>query len=160
MAVELGHLRSEELEQLYEAFPLIALLIAGADGDISDAEIEWSKKITHIRSYKMKADLKVFYSEVDDRFYKSFDHFRDLMPAGVKERTEAISERLSKINYILAKLEPETGAKLYKGFVTFAEQVAKSDGGVMGFFTFSREEAGLLNLPMIDPIVSSSEEEE
>ncbi len=160
MSVDLGHLKTADLEQLYDAFPLITLLIAGADGDISDEEVAWAKKIIHIRSYKMKADLRVFYEEVDNRFETRFNHYRNLMPAGVYERTEAISERLKELNLILSRLNPETGAKIYKGFVSFAEQVAKSEGGVMGFFTISKEEAALVGLPMIDPIFHASEEEE
>lgn len=160
MPVDLGHLKTADLEQLYDAFPLITLLIAGADGVISDEEVAWAKKIIHIRSYKMKADLRVFYEEVDSRFETRFNHFRNLMPAGVYERTQSVSDRLKELNLILARLEPETGSKLYKGFVSFAQQVAKSDGGVMGFFTVSKEEAALAGLPMIDPVFCATEEEE
>ncbi len=160
MTDQFNKLSAEELEKLLDAVPMIAVLIAGADGDIEDAELDWSKKVAHIRSYKMKADLQSFYEEVDKNYETKLNHFLSVLPAGTKERTRVISEKLSEINPILAKLDTEVGAKLYKSFLSFAEHIAKASGGIMGFFSINKAEAALIGLPMINPIIFESEEEE
>ena len=66
MTDQFNTLKEDDLRILTDAVPLIAILIAGADGEIDDEELQWSKKVAHIRSYKMKADLKSFYAEVDE----------------------------------------------------------------------------------------------
>ena len=60
------NLNQEERELLKEAIPLIAVLISGADGDFSKSELDSAKKITHIRSYNLKSDIKAFYKDVDE----------------------------------------------------------------------------------------------
>lgn len=160
MTDQFKKLNKQEWELLTDAIPLIGILIAGADGEIDDEELGWSKKITHIRSYKLKGSLKSYYEEVDRNFEEKFMHFSEVLPAGVTERTEIISEKLKHINPILAKLEHDIAYKLYKGFLSFADHVAKASGGVMGFFSVNKEEAKLLNLSMIDPIYTDGSEEE
>ena len=46
MLHQLNNLPDDELQELYDAIPVITLLIAGADGDIEDAELKQSEKIT------------------------------------------------------------------------------------------------------------------
>ena len=64
----------------------------------------------------------------------------------------AIGERLEKLNEILAKLPQDLGANLYKSFISFASHVAKSSGGVLGFFSVSEAEKSVIDLTMIAPI--------
>jgi len=160
MTDQFKKLNEKDFEKLMDTVPLIAVLIAGADGDMEDEELEWSKKVAHIRSYKMKADLKSFYEEVNKNYTGKLQHFIEVLPAGVKERTKVISEKLAEVNKVMSKLEPEVGAKLYKSFLSFAEHVAKASGGVMGFFSVNKAEAALIGLPMIDPILYEHSEEE
>jgi hypothetical protein len=152
MTDQFNKLKEEDLQILLDAVPLIAILIAGADGDINDEELQWSKKITHIRSYKMKADMKAFYEEVDKNYMGKLQHFIEVLPVSVNDRTKVISEKLIEVNPIMAKLAPEVGSKLYKSYLSFADHVAKASGGVMGFFSVNKEEASLIGLPMIHPI--------
>ncbi|MBK8349223.1 MAG: hypothetical protein IPL08_17015 [Saprospiraceae bacterium] len=151
-------LSEEEKVVLTDAVPLIAVLIAGADGKFEPEELDWADKVTHIRTYKMKGDMQEFYREVDKTFMEKLNYFMDSLPAGVEERNRVISERLSGINHIMAKIDPATGAKLYKSFVSFAEHIAKASGGVMGFFSVSKEEANLVSLPMITPVIFKDDE--
>ena len=161
MTDQFNNLKEEDLQILLDAVPLIAILIAGADGNIDDEELQWSKKVTHIRSYKMKADMKSFYAEVDKNYVGKLQHFIEVLPAGVAERTSIISEKLTEVNPVMAKLTPDVGSKLYKSYLSFADHVAKASGGVMGFFAVNKAEASLIGLPMIHPVVfdQSGEEE-
>ncbi|MBK8516291.1 MAG: hypothetical protein IPL55_08385 [Saprospiraceae bacterium] len=153
-------LSNNEWQELQDTVPLIGILIAGADGNIEDKEVSWSKKVAHIRSYKLKGGLKTFYEEVNLNYEARFNHFIQELPWDAKERTTIISKKLSHINVILAKLDPVIGSKLYKSFVSFAEQVAKASGGVMGFFSINKDESQLISLSMIDPILANRFEEE
>jgi hypothetical protein len=160
MTDQFKKLSKHEWELLVDAIPLIGILIAGADGEIDEEELDWSKKITHIRSYKLKGSLKSYYEEVDRNFETKFMHFSEVLPSGAGERGEIISEKLRHLNPILAKLDTDLSYKLYKGFLSFADHVAKASGGVIGFFAVNKEEAKLLSLPMIDPIYFDGTEEE
>ncbi len=160
MLEQFNTLKEEEFEKLKDAVPLITVLIAGADGNIEKDQLEWANKVTKIRSYNMKAEMKAFYLEVGKTFAQKLQYYIDAFPSNVDDRTKLISDRLSHLNDILAKLEPEVGAKFYKSFTSFAEHVAKASGGFLGFFNINREEAKLIGLPMIHPIVSTADEEE
>lgn len=154
------NLNQEEKTALSDALALITVLIAGADGSFEQEELEWAEKVTHIRSYKLKGELKSYYESVEDQLMEKIQYFIDQMPSNVGERSAQISERLSDLNPILAKLEPAVGSKLYQGFLSFADHVAKASGGMMGFFSVNAEEAKWIGLPMIQPIVFEGDEEE
>lgn len=160
MLDQFSNLSENETKQLLDALPLITVLIAGADGNFEKEEVDWAEKVTHIRSYKLKGELKSFYEEVHNNLLEKVQYFIDSLPSGVTERTSIISERLSELNPILAKLDPAIGAKLYGGFVSFAEQIAKASGGVMGFFSINHAESKLIALPMIHPVIYEGDEEE
>ncbi|HQV67800.1 MAG TPA: hypothetical protein PLC27_11865 [Saprospiraceae bacterium] len=153
-------LNNEEKVQLLDALPLITVLIAGADGTFEPKELEWAEKITHIRSYKLKKEMKAFYQEVDAGFIEKVQYYMEALPAGVEARTSLITERLAALNPVLAKMKPFYAYKLYQGFLSFASHVAKSSGGIMGFFTINPAEAKLVKLPMLTPILYTPNGEE
>lgn len=160
MVEQFNSLTEEEFEKLKDAIPLITVLIAGADGNIENNQLDWANKVTKIRSYNMKDEMKTFYLEVGKTFTERLQYFVDAFPTNVSDRTKLISDRLSHLNSILAKLEPELGARFYKSFTSFAVHVAKASGGFFGFFSINKDEAKLIGLPMINPIISTSDEEE
>jgi len=145
-------LNQEEFTQLKDSIALIAVLIAGADGKVDPNETEWAEKITNIRSYSGPEVLQEFYEEVGKDFHDKLMHFIIKYEGELNQRNEAISERLQGINPILAKLDEELAAQLYKSLVSFASHVAKSSGGVLGFFSVSEAEKDLLDLNMINAI--------
>ncbi|MCZ2102701.1 MAG: hypothetical protein LC107_14325 [Chitinophagales bacterium] len=154
------NLNQEERELLKEAIPLIAVLISGADGDFSKSELDSAKKITHIRSYNLKSDIKAFYKDVDEDIVEKINHYIEILPNGVHQRNELISEKLAALNPILEKIDQPKRYNLYKGFLSFAEHIAKASGGVLGFFGIQSEEAKWITLPMIHPIPHYEDEEE
>ncbi len=155
-----SQLTSQEYQDLKDAFAKITLYIAGADGSIEEDEIAWAAKVTEIRSYKMTDDLQDFYKEIHDEFDNKLNHFMVNLPGNTNERNVVIESHLSNLNSILAKLEPKVGAHLYKGFLTFAEHVAKSTGGILGFFSIGPAEKALLGLTMITPVIVENADEE
>lgn len=153
-------LTEEEKKKLYDSLPLITVLIAGADGKIEKKEIDWAEKVAHIRSFKMKQPFKSFYEHVDLDFSNKVLKFVNELPAGTEARNVKISESLTELNAIFAKLDPFFAHRIYKGLISFANQVAKASGGVLGFLSVSKEESQWLNLPMIDPVLYDGEDEE
>jgi hypothetical protein len=151
-------LSAQELNDLKDALPLIAIYIAGADGIIDNEEKMWAEKVTHIRGYNLKGAMKEFYQEADAIFHNRLEELISTLPQDVVSRNSYIEAKLAGLNPILAKLDLPLGAKMYTGFKSYAEHVAKASGGVMGFFTINKDEAALLGLSMIAPIVFDEEE--
>ena len=104
--------------------------------------------------------MKAFYEEVDANFIEKVQYFIEAMPADVSQRNEIISDRLGKLNPILAKLDTSVAYKMYRGFLSFAEHIAKASGGIMGFFSVNAAEAKLIHLPMLHPIIYTPSQEE
>ena len=159
MLHQLRNLPAEDLQELLDAIPVITLLIAGADGDIEGEELAHSEKITKIRGYSGGEIMQDFYDKVGEDYTERLDRWLKVIPKDTAERTADLSGRLEKLNPILAKLAPELGAEMYKSFTSFAKHVAKASGGFLGFGSINKEEAVLVNLPMLTPIIVEKEEE-
>ena len=156
----LEQLAPDDLQQLENALPQIAILIAGADGAIDHDEELWAEKVAHIRSFAGDKTLHDFYEQVDANFSIKFHDLQKLLPDDTAARQDVLSAALEKINPILAKLDASTAYKLYHGFVTFAKSIAKSSGGFMGMGAISRDEKQWIGLPMLHKIVEPSDEPE
>ena len=160
MLENLNHLTEDEQQELFDAIPVITLLIAGADGNIEEDELEWSEKITKIRGYSGTKSLQAYYDKVGEDYHDRLMRWKNVLPKDTAERTLDLSARLTKLNPILAKLDQELGAEFYESFTSFAKHVAKSAGGILGFGSINKAEAKLINLPMLDPIIVIEDEEE
>lgn len=153
-------LTNEEYQQIVDAVPLIAILIGGCDNNFDDQEKEWAKKIVHIRTFAHDIDLKPIYQDLDPVFETKLAEFLHQLPDNPAERNKAITKTLSKLNFILPKLKITIAARIYEGYLDFAEQVAKASGGFLRMLAVSAEENEWIGLPMLDPIFSMDEEEE
>ena len=159
MLNNLTSLSEDERQELYDAIPVITLLIAGADGEFSPAELMDSEKLTKIRSFSGGELMQAYYDKVGEDYHERLQRWLKVVPKDVASRTEELSARLEKLNPILAKLEPKIAAKFYHSFTSFAKHVARASGGIFGFLGVSRKESLLIDLPMITPIVVEEDEE-
>ena len=160
MDQDLNKLTPAELTQLKDAYAYITVLIAGADGKIDPNELSWAEKITQIRTFAGDERLKDFHTEVNEALSGRIKALIAELPSDVKSRNAIISEKLSLLNPILSSLDPSLGYYLYKGFVSFAERIAKSSGGFLSFFSIGPEEKKWVSLPMLTAIVYDPGEEE
>ena len=145
-------LSTEEQQSLLDAIPLITILIGGADGKLDPKEKSWAEKITKIRSYAYPNVMNDFYKLVGQHYSSKMEHYLDSLPEDVDQRSQQISEKLTALNDILPKLDPEFREQYYKDLKSFAEHVAKASGGFLRFMGVSKEEAQWLDLPMINPV--------
>lgn len=152
MINDLMKLSQDEREQLYDAIPMITVLIAGADGEISEAEREWAKKVTHIRGFNNPEKIQGYYEEVEARFETRIDELIEKLPLNVEKRNDELTEKLSALNPVLNKLGYSYHKQLYKSFLSFAKHVARADGGFLGVFAIDKEEEDLIDLSMLEPI--------
>lgn len=149
-----------EKQKLIDAIAHITVLVAGADGTIDTEEVAWAEKLTKIRSYKGEDGLTEYYGFVGDEFEKSLNDLIKALPEDVQSRNDIISDRLSELNPILAKLDNKNASDLYASFVTFAEHVAKASGGFLRMWNVSSEEKKVMKLPSLNPVERIEEEEE
>lgn len=152
-------LTDAEYKQLKDAVAQITVLIAGADGKIDSEETAWAEKITKIRSYALPEQLNEFYEDVGVDFHERLEYFISHYTGSHDNLMHGISDDLTLLNPILAKLHPVLGATVYKSLTSFAKHVAKASGGFLGFFSIGPEEAKWLDLPMIHPIEMPEEDE-
>ena len=154
------HLTEAEAQEMYDAIPLITILIAGADGKIDLNEVNWARKVAHIRTYATDKVLFDYYQEVDEHFDGRYTHFLNTLPSDAQTRGEAISLILSHLNRPFERVEPHYAYHLWKSFRSFAKQVAKSSGGFFSFFSISKHEEKWLELSMIHPIARPADFED
>lgn len=151
---------SKEYKQLKEAYAVIAALVGGADGTIDEDEQVWAEKVIKIRTFSGNEEFFPFYEEVDKEIGDDLKTLIKTFNGPFESIQSALSDRLSLINGILAKLPPMIAYKLYKGYVSYAEHIAKASGGIFRFFAISSAEKKWVNLSMLNPIHEPSEEEE
>lgn len=145
-------LSQDELLSLEDAIPQIAVLIAGADGEIDAEEKAWADKLTEIRTYAGDKVLHDLYEQIHANFLIKFNDLIKMLPQNIEERQQILAENLSKLNPILEKLDPRVAHHVYISFTTFAKSIAGTTGGVFGFGTISQAEKNWISLPMIEPI--------
>ncbi len=160
MIPQFDKLNLVEKELMYNAIPLITILIACADGELTHRERTWSEKITRIRSYSYHESLREFYLNVGKDYQEKLDYYLEKLPLNIDKRTVIISNKLSKLNAILPKLEEVFAWRYYKSLLSFAKHVARSTGGFMGWSAINEAERKLLGLDMINPIELSAKTEE
>jgi hypothetical protein len=150
MVREFKNLDKEERKLMLEAHALIAILIAGADGVIDEKEMYWAEKVKTFRSSKEDSILKEYYVTTAKGFRKTMNDLIKSLPGKLSERNFEITRKLKGINKILPKLNKKFSREFYKSLLSYAEQIARASGGIMGFASISPEEKKWLSLEMIN----------
>lgn len=149
MLYQLQKLSSEEQTSVKRSPIWVTLLVACADFDIQEKEIDRAKEIIHIRSYALQSDLKNLYRELDADIEQEIDQALASVPALGKDRIEYLKEKISELNSIFLKLDSTFNKQLYTSLKSLAVAVAQSDGGLFGISRISDEEKRYISLPML-----------
>lgn len=145
------NLTPEEQRTLIDAPAYITILVAGADHEIDNKEIEWATKLPVFRSRNEQSVLHDYYIEVEKDFNGKILSLISDLPEDYVERNKIASNELKKINGIMPKLSNDFAVELYKSLKSFAEQVARASGGILGISSISPEEKEMIKLEMIEP---------
>ncbi|MBS1517757.1 MAG: hypothetical protein JSS91_06690 [Bacteroidetes bacterium] len=152
MISEFRNLNREEIELMLDAPALVTLLIAGADGNIEQKQIDWGSKITHFRAKDEDSIMQSYYAEVEKTFDDTLAQYISAFPTDIEERAGIINKELSKINDILPKLSREFAKEFYEDMRTLSKQIAKATGGIWGYGSISAAEQKYLDLEIINPV--------
>jgi len=150
-------LTAEEMDTLVSTPVWITALIGAADGEIDHDERTWSDRLMRARTYSMPALVSEYYRVVAEDFLGKLDRLMEVMSDDSETRSAELAEKIAAANPILAKLEPELAATLYKSFATLAKETAKASGGFLRIGAVSAAEHRWIQLPMLTPIVLDGE---
>ncbi len=152
MIPQFDKLSHEEQEFMYKAPVLVAILIAGADGDIDRNEIE--EGIAHAKKKQKVATLGMveLYREISEDFEDKLKIVLQSYPVEVSQRNGLIADELTQLNTVFQKIDREFANQYYQSICDLAMKVAKSSGGLLGMNSIGSAEARYVKLPMIkDP---------
>ncbi len=152
MILEFKSLREDEIEVVLKAPIYVSILIAGADGKIDKQEKKEAIEIARNKQSRSREQLATYYKIVGQRFETDFNNLINDLPAGVEERTSAITTELRKLNFILLKIDKKFSIKLIASLKELAKKIAEASGGVLGYLAISYEESRLMELKMIKDI--------
>lgn len=150
MLYQLRNLSEEEKQVVLRSPVWVTLLIACADYDIEEKEIDRAKEIMLIKSFATKTDVKDVYKELNLRIDEEIDNALKQLSANGDERLKFIESNLAKLNDILPKMEGGFDKLLYKSLRSLAFNVANSEGGFFGIGSISDQEEIYIKLPMIN----------
>lgn len=150
MVKEFENLREDEVEVLLTAPVYVAILIAGADGDIDKSERREAIEVAHSKQGRAREQLVEYYKEVGAAFEEKFNRLISELPDNADERNKAITTELRKLNFIFPKIDKNFSVKLYASLKDLAKKIAEASGGILGYLSVSYEESKLIELRMIN----------
>ena len=129
---------------------LVAILIAGADGNIDKAERKEAITLAQSKQSRAREQLADYYKEVSDRFETKFNELLETLPDDAAARTQDITQELRKLNFILPKIDKNFAVKFHASLKDLAKKIAEASGGLFGYLSVSYDEAKLMELKMIN----------
>ena len=159
MLREFNTLTPAEQQLMFDAIPLIVILVGAADNNLDEVELAEAQRLADIRSYNNRGRLNAFYEHIDEGLSDRIQQLYNGMQNGVAERERYIVRELTKLNDILAKLRAPYGYLYYHNFRTFARHIAEAHGGFLRFITVGPKEAKVMELPMVHPVPKPPEDE-
>ncbi len=152
MIQEFEHLSQTERELMFSLPVYVAVLIAGADGDIDNREVNKANNLANDKLRNARKDLIAYYAEANESFEDKLKMAIANLPSGTAERQKLLVEKLKSANEIFDKLPKKYAVALYASLKETAKKIAESSGGVFGYMSIDFEESKLIELKMIkDP---------
>lgn len=150
MIKEFEKLREDEIDVLIKAPVYVAILIAGADGNIDSSERKEAVEVAKSKQLRAREQLIEYYKVVGENFENNLNAFLAELPENPQERTAVITHELRKLNFILPKIDKNFSVKLHASLKELAKKIAEASGGVLGYLSVSYEESKLMELKMIN----------
>lgn len=144
-----SHLSSSELQILTETPLYVGLLIAYADGNADDKEIEWIEKVTSFRTKTAHHSLRAFYAKAHEFAQSNSSLVRSDLSGDTDQILNSLSDKIARAKEPLAKLDENVRERLLDSFQSLATSVAEISGGLMNFFAQNPAEEKWLGLDML-----------
>ncbi|NJC24868.1 hypothetical protein [Neolewinella antarctica] len=157
MLKEFKNLSPAETQVMYEAIPLITILVAGADEDMDEVELAEAKRLADIRGFNNLGHIIAYYEHVTVNLAERINQLSQELPNEVVPRQAEIGQRLSKLNTIFPILPAPFAYLYYRDFKSFAHHIAEANGGFLRYMTIGPREAKVVDLPMVTPVPRPSE---
>lgn len=155
MISEFKHLRKDETELMFKAPALVAILIAGADNTIDNAEIKEAREQARLKKTRENEALREYYQIIGDTFEEDIKRYVREYPKDAESRNQLIATELQGLNQILPKLNKRFAVNFYTHLKDLAKKIAEASGGVLGYMAVGKEESIFIDLKMIkDPSAS------
>lgn len=149
MIPEFKNLSETEIRLLEKTPAMITILIAGADEEISNGELQEAILLTKMKQKSARKELVSYYNFVAPNFESILDDLLLQYPSRPEERSQKIIMELEKLNAILPKLDKRWAGQFVESMRDIAKKVAESAGGVFGYLSIGYEESKLIGLKMI-----------
>lgn len=151
MLYQLRNLKESEKQEFFKGPYMVALLIGGADGELTDKEINRVDEVIHVKTYSEHNDLEDFYKILDAQDAAAeMNGILGNMSTTWEERRAEITSRLSALGGALKKLDKAYAVQYYNSLKDIAVQIANASGGVFGVGQINETEHEVLNLSMIE----------
>lgn len=150
MLEHIHNLKPEEKDLIIHSPLYVSLLIAGADGEIHDAEKQRTLELIHTKTFSEKYELKELYATLEHDAEADMRRLIAELPTDKMERINALTAKLEQLNHIMPKLEHRFQVHLYKSLRQFAHYISNADGGFWGIGSKTHLEKDLVKLPMIN----------
>lgn len=144
----LKQLSEQEADKLFQAPALITVLIAAADGEIEQKEINWGSQIVKFRD-SADSELYNYYNAVAEIYDEQVKAILAEDHIGNQERLASLTSRLQETGPLLSQINKLYADKLFQSWQSFARGIAKSTGGFLGFGDIADQEEALMDLHMI-----------
>ncbi|SMG09527.1 hypothetical protein SAMN05661096_00226 [Marivirga sericea] len=149
MISELKNLSESEIDLLKKTPAMVAILIAGADEEISKGELKEAVNLTKIKQSKARKELLSYYQEIAPDFEKSLNELLETYPQDAEIRSKQVIEELERLNDVLKKVDKDWATQFVSSMKDIAKKVAEAAGGVFGYMSIGYEESKLIDLKMI-----------
>lgn len=149
MLHQLRNLNQQEMDLLAAAPVWVMLLIACADQNIEEKEVNRGKEIIRIKSFTEKSDVRFIYSDLESQMDHIIDQSLKSLSADGEERIKFISAKLEELNEILAKIERSFAIQFYNSLRDLAIYVAQASETFFGVISINMEEKKYIKLPML-----------
>ena len=154
MIKEFEILSQNERELMYSLPVYVAVLIAGADGDIDNKEVSRANNLANHKLKNARKDLITYYAEANENFEDKLKMAIANLPSGTADRQKLLVEKLKSANEVFDKLQNKFAISLYSSLKEIAKKIAEASGGVFGYMAIDFEESKLIELKIIkDPAI-------
>jgi hypothetical protein len=145
MIKQFEKLTNEERELLYKAPVLVSVLAACSFNQINEDQKADAIKLSHLKTFTAKPELRSYYAEVEKQFKDQFDLAeKEYFPFDENKRN-SLKKEIARVNYIIGKLEQTYGQKLHKSLEGYANHVKKAAHSIFQDFIFPIPIPGLTN---------------